>query len=163
MTHARLAAALLLVAASAFATGCGYSATAGSSRLPPGAERVFVPSFANQTADAEAGALVASALREELARRGTAGGEGAAARIEGAVTRASATPVTTQGGTWRLTFEVQARLVVEGKEAAAATVRREVDYLGEVDAIATEGRRRLAVRKAASDAARDIVERFEAP
>jgi hypothetical protein len=164
MMRARLAAALILVAAgAAAATGCGYSATAGASRLPPGAERVFVPSFANQTADAEAGALVASALREELARRGMAGGEGAPARIDGAVTRASAAPVTTQGGTWRLTFEVQARLVVDGKEAAAATVRREVDYLGEVDAIATEGRRRLAIRKASSDVARDIVERFEAP
>jgi hypothetical protein len=106
---------------------------------------------------------VASALREELARRGTAGGEGAAARIEGAVTRVSAAPVTTQNGTWRLVFEVQARLVIDGKDAATASVRREVDYLGEVDAIATEGRRRLAIRKAATEAARDIVERFEAP
>ena len=44
-----------------------------------------------------------------------------------------------------------------------ASVRREVDYLGEVDAIATEGRRRLAIRKAAGEAAREIVERFEAP
>jgi len=154
-----MTASLALVAASA---GCGYSATAGASRLPPGAERVFVPSFANRTADAEAGALVAAALREELARRGTAGGEGASARIEGVVTRASAAPLTTQGGTWRLVFEVQARLLVDGKESATATVRREVDYLGEVDAIATEGRRRLAIRRAASEAARDIVERFEA-
>ena len=79
------------------------------------------------------------------------------------MTRVSAAPVTTQGGTWRLVFEVQATLVVDGKDAAAASVRREVDYLGEVDAIATEGRRRLAIRKAAAEAARDIVERFEAP
>jgi hypothetical protein len=149
-----IAAALSLVA---------YSATAGTSRLPPGSERVHVPSFANRTADAEAGALVASALREELARRGAGGGEGAPARIEGAVTRVSAAPLTTQGGTWRLLFEVQARLVVDGKDAAAASVRREVDYLGEVDAIATEGRRRLALRKAAGEAALEIVERFEAP
>ncbi|MCX5730593.1 MAG: LPS assembly lipoprotein LptE [Deltaproteobacteria bacterium] len=158
MRTAGVAAALALAAAWA---GCGYSATAGASRLPPGAEHVFVPPFANRTADAEAGALVAASLREELARRGTAGGEGAPARIEGVVTRVSAAPVTTQGGTWRLVFEVQARLLVDGKESAAAAVRREVDYLGEVDAIATEGRRRLALRRAASEAARDIVERFE--
>ena len=79
------------------------------------------------------------------------------------MTRVSAAPVTTQGGTWRLVFEVQARLVVDGKDAASASVRREVDYLGEVDAMATEGRRRLAIRKAAAESARDIVERFEAP
>jgi hypothetical protein len=160
MTRVGLASALTLVAAAA---GCGYSTTAGVSRMPPGAERIWVPSFANRTSDAEAGALVASALREELARRGTSGGEGAPARIEGTVNRASAAPVTTQSGTWRLVFEVQARLVVDGKEASAVTVRREVDYLGEVDAIATEGRRRLALRRAASEAARDVAERFELP
>jgi hypothetical protein len=160
MRGSGFAAVLSLAAASA---ACGYSATAGTSRLPQGAARVHVPPLENRTADAEAGALVASALREELARRGAAGGDGAPARIEGAVTHISAAPVTTQGGTWRLVLEVQARLVVDGKEAAAASVRREVDYLGEVDAIATEGRRRLALRKAAAEAARDIVERFEAP
>ena len=160
MRGAVLAAAIATLAAAA---GCGYSATAGASRMPPGAERVYVPSFANRTADAEAGALVASALREELARRGTGGGEGAGARIEGTVNRASVAPVTTQSGTWRLVFEVQARLVVDGKDGATVNVRREVDYLGEVDAIATEGRRRLALRRAASEAARDLAERFETP
>ena len=35
-----------------------------------------MPPFENRTADAEAGALVAAALREELSRRGAAGGEG---------------------------------------------------------------------------------------
>ena len=49
------------------------------------------------------------------------------------------------------------------KEAAQVKVRREVDYLGEVDAIATEGRRRLAIRRAADEAAREIVERLETP
>jgi len=160
MRKALLAGALSVLAVAA---GCGYSATAGAARMPEGAERVFVPSFANRTADAEAGMLVASALREELARRGTAGGEGARARIEGTVSRASVAPVTTQSGTWRLVFEVQAKLVVDGKDGAAVNVRREVDYLGEVDAIATEGRRRLALRRAAAEAARDIAERLETP
>jgi hypothetical protein len=160
MSRAGLAAVLVAVATGA---ACGYAVGSGAARLPAGAGPVFVPSLENRTADAEAGALVAAALREELSRRGAAGGEGASARIEGVVMRSSSSPLTTQGGTWRLTFEVQARLLVDGQEAAQVRVRREVDYLGEVDAVATEGRRRLAVRRAASEAAREIVERLESP
>jgi hypothetical protein len=160
MTRQRLAAALVALAAGA---GCGYAVGSGAARLPGGADRVFVPPLENRTADAEAGALVAAALREELSRRGESGGEGSSARIEGAVTRSSSSPLTTQGGTWRLVFEVQARFTVNGQEAAQVRVRREVDYLGEVDAIATEGRRRLAIRRAAEESAREIVERLETP
>jgi hypothetical protein len=150
--------ALALVAA-----GCGYSVAAGAGRLPAGAERVYVATFANRTTDAEAGALVAGALRDELARRGSSGGSGSAARIEGTVTQVAWIPTTPDGGTWRLTLEVQARLLVEGKVASEQAVRREQDYLSEVDALATEGRRRLAVRQASVAAAREIVERFEVP
>lgn len=152
-----------LVALVALVAGCGYTTGSGAARLPAGATLVFVPPLENRTPDAEAGALVAAALREELSRRGAAGGEGASSRIEGAVTRSSSSPLTTQGGTWRLVFEVQARLTVDGVEAAQVKVREEIDYLGEVDAIATEGRRRLAIRRAATEAAREIVERLETP
>jgi hypothetical protein len=162
MRRAGPAAVLSLLAAIA-GSGCGYAVGSGAARLPDGAGPVFVPPLENRTTDAEAGALVAAALREELSRRGSAGGEGASTRIEGVVTRSSSSPLTTQGGTWRLVFEVQARLVVNGQESAQVKVRREIDYLGEVDAIATEGRRRLAIRRAAGDAARDIVERLETP
>jgi hypothetical protein len=160
MTRHGLVAGLLVLAAGA---GCGYAVGSGTVRLPVGAERVFVAPLENRTVDAEAGALVAAALREELSRRGVAGGEGAPASIEGVVTRSSSSPLTTQSGTWRLVFEVQARLTVNGRETAQVKVRREVDYLGEVDAIATEGRRRLAIRRAAEGAAREIVERLETP
>ncbi len=145
------------------AAGCGYSVAAGAGRLPAGAEKVYVATFANRTTDAEAGALVAGSLRDELARRGSSGGPGSAARIEGTVTQVTWIPTTPDGGTWRLTLEVQARLVVEGKVASEQAVRREQDYLSEVDALATEGRRRLAVRQASAAAAREIVERFEVP
>ncbi|MBS1108981.1 MAG: hypothetical protein H6Q88_973 [Anaeromyxobacteraceae bacterium] len=161
MSRPGLVAVLLVLAAAG--AGCGYSVGSGAARLPAGVERVFVPPLENRTVDAEAGALVAAALREELARRGAAGGEGSSARIEGVVTRSSSSPLTTQSGTWRLVFEVQARLTVNGREAAQVKVRREVDYLGEVDAIATEGRRRLAIRRGAEEAAREIVERLETP
>jgi len=152
------AAALALLAA-----GCGYSFAAGAGRLPPGAERVFVAPLENRTTDAEAGALVAAALRQELARRGAGAGSDAPARIEGAVLRSSFAPLTPDAATWRLVLEVQARLVVDGKVVAEDSVRREQDYLGEVDALASEGRRRQALRLATADAARWIVERFETP
>ena len=160
MRRGGLVAALVGLAAGA---GCGYAVGSGATRLPAGAERIFVPPLDNRTADAEAGALVAAALREELSRRGAAGGEGASARIEGTVTRSASSPLTTQSGTWRLVFEVEARLTVNGQESARIKVRRDVDYLGEVDAIATEGRRRNAIRRAAKDAALEIVERLETP
>ena len=162
MRRPGLAAALAVLVAG---SGCGYAvgAGAGAARLPEGAGPVFVAPLVNRTTDAEAGALVAAALRTEFSRRGMAGGEGASTRLEGVVTRSSSSPLTTQSGTWRLVFEVQARLVVNGQEAASVKVHEEVDYLGEVDAIATEGRRRLAVRRAAEQAAREIAERLESP
>ncbi len=154
------AAGLLLAVAAA---GCGYSFSAGKGRMPPGAERVQVAPLANQTADAEAGALIAAALREELARRGSAGGPDAPARIDGTVLRTTFGPSTPDAATYRLVLEVHVRLVVEGKVVAEQTARRQQDYLGEVDALASEGRRRLALRQAAAELAREVVERFEAP
>jgi hypothetical protein len=160
MSRAGIAVVLAVLASG---SGCGYAVGSGAARLPSGAGPVFVAPLENRTADAEAGALVAAALREEFSRRGVAGGEGSSTRIEGTVTRVSSSPLTTQGGMWRLAFEVEARLVVDGREAAQVRSRREVDYMGEVDAVATEGRRRLAIRRAANEAAHEIVERLEAP
>jgi len=160
MTGARPRAAALVLLAAA---GCGYSLAAGAGRLPPGAEQIFVPPLENRTADAEVGALVAAALRQELARRGVEGGPAAEARIQGTVLRAAFAPTTPQIASYRLALEVQARLVIGGKVVAEQTVRREQDYLGEEDALASEGRRRLALRRAAADVAREMVERFETP
>lgn len=158
--RARRRAAVL--AALAWA-GCGYGFTAGTSRLPKGADPVFVRPLENRTTDAEAGALVAAALRHELARRGAEGGPAAPARIEGAVERSLHVPSSPGSATWRLALDVEARLLVGEVVVAEQRVHREEDYLGEVDALASEGRRRLALRRAAEAAAREIVERFEAP
>ncbi|HEY6106674.1 MAG TPA: LPS assembly lipoprotein LptE, partial [Anaeromyxobacteraceae bacterium] len=144
-------------------TGCGYAFTAGAGRMPAGAESVLVRPLANRTADADAGALLAAALREELARRGAAGGDGAPARIEGTVLESAASLTSPDGSTWRLALEVEARLLAGDRVLGEVRVRRQEDYLGEVDALATEGRRRLALRRAAEAAAREIVERLEQP
>ncbi|HZY02404.1 MAG TPA: LPS assembly lipoprotein LptE [Anaeromyxobacteraceae bacterium] len=131
--------------------------------MPAGAESVRVGPLANRTTDAEAGALLGAALRDELARRGAAGGDGAPAHLEGTVLESTASLASPNGSTWRLTLEVEARLLAGERVLGEVHLRRQEDYLGEVDALATEGRRRLALRRAAEAAARQIVERLEQP
>jgi outer membrane lipopolysaccharide assembly protein LptE/RlpB len=153
----------LAIAAAALLSGCGYAFTAGKARMPPGAERVYVAPLSNRTGDAEAGAVLTGALREELARRGSAGGADAPARMEGVVLHSVFGPSTPDASTYHLALEVQVKLLVKGQPAGELTLRRQQDYLGEVDALGSEARRRVALRQAATDLARDIVERFASP
>lgn len=147
-----------------WATACGYHVgAAGAGHLPPGAEKVFVRPLEDHTTDAELGAIVAVALRQELARRGAEGGPGARARIEGAVENSSFAPSSPNGTTWFAHLGVVARLVVDGKLVAEHRVARDEDYLVGLDALESEGRRRLALRRAAEGVARDIVERLAPP
>ena len=145
-------------------SGCGYHLAAGGpGRLPPGAEKIFVRPLEDHTTDAELGALVAAALRHELARRDADGGPRARAHLEGAVDSSSFGASSPNGSTWRVALAVSARLVVDGKVVAEQRARRDEDYLTGLDPLESEGRRRLALRRAAEAVARDIVERFEAP
>lgn len=154
----------LAAAAAALATAsCGYGLAAGAGRLPPGAQRIFVRPLENRTTDAELGALIAASLRNELARRQADAGPEAPARIEGAVEEASFAASSPNGATYRLALVVSARLVVDGKLLAEQRARREEDWLAGQDALESEGRRRLAMRRAADGIAREILERFEAP
>jgi hypothetical protein len=126
-----------------------------------------VRAFENLSTEPSLGAEVTAALRDELARRGAAGDAAAPAVIEGRVRAFPPTPSTAAGAsypaTWRIAVEVSARLVVDDKAVAERTVRRETDYLAGVagDALETEGRRALALRRVAADAARDILQSFE--
>ncbi len=151
----RAAAAALALA------GCGYAFTSGTSRLPARAEQVHVRPLQNRSADAEAGALVASALRRELARRGADAGPEAPAVLDGEVEEVQAAPATAGAGVWRLTLTVKVRLVAGGRAVAERQARRSEDYLAGVDALESEGRRRVALRRAAEGAARELVEALE--
>lgn len=106
--------------------------------------------------------LVATALRRELARRGADGGPEAPAHLEGAVLL-SAFGATAVGGTYQARVRVEVRLVVDGKTETEFTSEKAEELLAGQDPLESEGRRRLALRTAAEDLAREVVERLEVP
>ncbi len=135
---------------------CGYRVTTAYHLR--GAERASVRPFDNLSGDPELGAAVTAALREELARRGAAG-EGAA--IEGDVHAGDAAPSSPDAATYRVAVDVRARLRVGADVVAEKAVRRELDYVAGGDALETEARRALALRRLAAEAARDVLRAFE--
>lgn len=149
-------AAALLAAALLPLASCGYRFTTAYHLRD--ADRATVLPFANLSGDPQLGAELASALRQELARRGAAG-EGAV--IEGDVRAGDAAPSSPGGATYRVALDVHARLRVGGAVVAEKAVRRETDYVAGVDALETEARRALALRQLAGDAARDVLRAFE--
>ena len=151
----------LAIAACVVLAGCGYRTAVRGAPLAGGAEHVAVAPFDARTADAEVGGFVTEAVREDLARRGVAVGEGARSRIDGVVEETVYFPSSPNGATWRLALVVSARLVTEGAPAAEARVRREVEYLAGQDPLETEGRRRIALRRASEAAARELIEKLE--
>lgn len=152
----RTAAAGLAVALCA----CGY----GFSQryvAEGGADRIHVRAFRNLSTEPELGATVTAALRSELARRGSDAPEGGAAAVLEGTADASEPALTTGNATaWRIAIEIRARLSGVGP-AQERSVRREVDYIAGGDPLETEGRRALALRRAADEAARELLRGFE--
>lgn len=151
---AALAAASLAIAACGYGFSQRYVARGGASS-------VRVLPFENRSSDPELGASLTAALRTELSRRGADGGQGDAAEIGGEV-RSEEAAITSRGAaTWRVGVTVRARLVAGGSTVAEHVVRRDTDFVGGADPLETEGRRALALRRLADDAAREILRAFE--
>jgi Lipopolysaccharide-assembly len=165
------------IAAALALSACGY----GFSQryiAHGGADRIHVRPFENRSTEPDLGATLTSALRAELARRGSDAGEGAPAVLAGEV-RASepvvtststvrqtgATPTsiaaTSIAATWRIGIEVRARLIARDGAPVERVVRREIDFLAGGDPLETEGRRALALRRAADEVARDVLRALE--
>jgi hypothetical protein len=157
----RPALAAALAAAALGAAACGYGFTQRY-HARGGAERIFVRAFENRSADPDLGVALTSSLREQLARRGAAAGPESPAVIEGEVDAREGVPSSAAGQTFHLWLEARARLSVDGKTVAQHVARRQGDHLGGADALETEGRRALALRGLAEDAAREILRAFEA-
>jgi hypothetical protein len=159
------------VLAAALLSACGYGFSQRYVALG-GADRIHVRPFENRSTEPELGATLTSALRGELARRGSDAGEGAPAELDGEVratepavtSTAGATPATgatSVAATWRIGIEVRARLAARNGAPVERVVRREVDFLAGADPLETEGRRALALRRAADEVARELLRAFE--
>jgi hypothetical protein len=153
-------AATALAALALAQAGCGYAVAAGL-QLRGGAPEAAVRPFENRSVDPGAGAVVAAAIRDELARRGALGGDGARAIIDGEAWTEGGAPTLPGGATLHLALRVRARLAVDGAVVAERTVRHETDYLGGADALEGEARRDQALRRIAAEAARELVGAFE--
>ena len=157
----RLAAALA-AAATLWAAGCGYGFSQRY-RAQGGAERVFVRTFENRSTDPELGAALTASLREQLARRGASAGAGRAGGDRGRDRGARGRPVLGGRGDLQGGHRGPGRgSASAARRSAQHTVRRQGDYLGGADALETEGRRALALRSLADEAAREILRAFEA-
>jgi len=130
---------LLLAAVLGCAAGCGYGFTAGGPGLPKGIHQVFAPVVVNRTSEPGLEAVFTDALREQLARAGTLGGEGSEARLEGELLSVSAAVAQLAPGTsGALTYRVAATLRVR--------LFRNGALLSLTDVSGTEAMRRLALR-----------------
>ncbi len=147
------------VAAAALAA-CGY----GFSQryvAAGGVDRIHVRSFVNHSTEPELGATVTAALRSELARRGAGAPEGSGAVLDGEVRATEPVVTSTAGTTWRVGIEVRARLVAGTAKPVERIIRRETDFLSGSDPLETEGRRALALRRVADEAARELLRALE--
>lgn len=155
---ARGVAATLLLALGV--AGCGYGFTQRYAAAG-GVDRIHVRPFANASTEAELGAVVTAALRGELARRGADAPEGQGAVLDGEVRATEPVLTSTAGLTWRVAVELRARLVAGTAKPVERVVRRETDFLAGADPLETEGRRALALRRVADEAARELLRSYE--
>jgi hypothetical protein len=151
----------------ASAAGCGYGFSAGGAGLPQGIRHLFAPVVVNRTSEPGLEAVFTEALREQLARAGTLGGEGSEGRLEGellAVTAAVAqlAPGTSGALTYRVAATLRVRLYRGGTLLAVTDVAGSEDYLPALraDVITTEANRQAALRRLAASLASDAYARL---
>jgi hypothetical protein len=152
--------ALASVLAALALAGCGYRFSQRYTAAG-GVNRIHVRPFVNLSTEPELGAAVTAALRSELARRGSDAGDGGGAVLDGEVRASEPLLTSTVGTTWRVGIEVRGHLVAGSSPPVERTVRRETDFLGGVDPLETEGRRAVALRRVADEAARELLRAYE--
>jgi len=151
----------------ALAAGCGYGFSAGGAGLPQGVRHVFAPVVVNRTSEPGLEAVFTEALREQLARAGTLGGEGSEGRLEGELLSvnsavAQLAPGTSGALTYRVVATLRVRLYRGGTLLALTDVGGSEDYVPALraDVITTEANRQAALRRLAATLAADAYARL---
>lgn len=145
---------------------CGYRFSAGGGSLPQGIREVYVPIFANKTAEPGLETLFTQAMREQLVRSGIAGTSSSPAQLLGEIQGVSGGPtVFTTSSTlasYRLYATVAVRLVNKGVGVpnAAVTVSGQEDYLPGRNVLESETNRAAALRRLATTLMRDAYDRL---
>jgi hypothetical protein len=157
---------------------CGYRFTAPGGPLPQGVKAAAVPMMSNVTPEPSAETLFTQALREQLQRAGTLGGDTADARIEGTLLSVSSGPMVTsptgRGPTYRLTALINLKLIRNGAVLADIQVAGDEDVQPGVnlpqgvppppgttsDVLLTEANRQAGLRRLADSMMREGYERL---
>jgi lipopolysaccharide assembly LptE-like protein len=144
------------------ASACRYQ-VARPGDVPTG-QSVRVASFANYTAQVEAGGLFASALRAELQARGRLAPEsGAGPELTGELVSLASVPsaLGAQGATaYNLSATVRVRLRDGSSVVYEDQLGLGEDYLAGIDVLGTEANRRAALRRLARNISRELLERM---
>lgn len=163
---------LLLTAALATTSACGYRFTPQGGDLPGGARSLHVPLFRNATSEAGVEAWFTEALRTELARRGLQGGEASDVVVLGSVTEVSdgAAIYASAGG---LPISVRVHSAATVRVMRGSKTLREVKVAGDEDYKPTPGlgaeilrdeaNRRTALRRLSQRLMREALERLQSP
>jgi hypothetical protein len=145
------------------AASCGYRFTAPGGPLPRGIRAASVPMMSNATPEPSAETLFTQALREQLLRAGTLGGDAADARIEGTVTAVSSGPMIATPGklpAYRITATVELKLLRGGEILSQAIVTGDEDVLSGANLLGTEANRQAGLHRLADSLMREGYERL---
>ncbi len=140
------------------AAACGYRFTAGPGGLPQGIRTLQAPVFANQSSEPNLEAVFTQAFREQLVRRGAAGGADAEGRVDGKVLSVGSS--ATLVGTNQVSVQVLLTLSRDGQVLASTQVGDSEEYLRASDPALTEANRQAALRRLAETLMREGYERL---
>ena len=164
MRRGGLALALALTAC-----GCGYRFVERASALPTDGQRVFAPTFKNDTSEAGLEVLVTDAFRAELADAHVDGPEGSPVLAVGVVKALGGGPgqaFTRENGqvaslaSYHVDLGACVRLTRGTKTLAATCVSGSAPYAPGADPLAGESARRVALNRLAQQLMQQAFERL---